>query len=134
MIWVVLLSSGCCVVAGAWYRVVGVCRGRQLQSCAVCLGDCQCTMWCTECAYTVMCCAVKCLQQLYVHAVYHVPLCLCPALHCSGPDAAPADLPSTISQLLTSAVSSGDVESAAYWTYHLARTGFFTATVSARIC
>jgi hypothetical protein len=51
---------------------------------------------------------------------------------CSGPTSSLEDLPSTITQLLTSAVASGDAESAAYWTYHLARTAFFTATVSQR--
>lgn len=47
-------------------------------------------------------------------------------LHCSGPEAGPADLPSTISQLLTTAVTSGDADSARYWLYHLGRTAFFT--------
>lgn len=46
----------------------------------------------------------------------------------NGPDAAPEDLPGTISQLMSSALTSGDAESASYWAYHLARTGFFTAT------
>lgn len=46
---------------------------------------------------------------------------------CSGSPV--EDIPSTVSQLLTSALTNGDAESAAYWAYHLARTGFFTATV-----
>jgi hypothetical protein len=67
------------------------------------------------------------LRPLRSHGV------LCHAVLCcdrSGPDAAPEDLPGTISQLMSSALTSGDLESAAYWAYHLARTGFFTATVS----
>jgi hypothetical protein len=55
---------------------------------------------------------------------------LCCAVPCSRPSSSLEDLPATISQLLASAVASGDAESAAYWTYHLARTAFFTATVS----
>lgn len=49
----------------------------------------------------------------------------CPVYGCRGPDAAPEDLSSIISQLLSSAVTSGDAESASYWLYHLGRTAFF---------
>lgn len=56
---------------------------------------------------------------------------LCRAVLCSGLDSAPDDLPSTISQLLSTALTSGDAEAATYWAYHLVRTGFFTATVGA---
>lgn len=85
----------------------------------------------TVACWVVMSCAVSCaLLSCVVHSVLRYAMLCCAVSCCSGPDAAPADLPSSISQLLTSAVTSGDAETAAYWAYHLARTGFFTATVS----
>ena len=42
----------------------------------------------------------------------------------SGSD--PENLLSSLRQLLSSAVTSGDTQAASYWAYHLARTAFFT--------
>lgn len=76
--------------------------------------------------------SVPCMQLTHVHVhVYVAPCFIAGVCSCRQLPEQFEDIPGSVAQLLGSALSSGDAESAAYWAYHLSRTTFFLGAVRA---